>query len=172
MIVNPWWWLFLRIRSFLGKVRRIVITRQRFFFSFFFFSFFEIGRCARISLFRPRSVPSGSASWDDESWPTHKCINYTVTYVLGSWLTQKYISYIENFASDTFAYRWIGKDRMETWPSTDGTGFGIDKLRVQIPVCATTLPTCRLICLGMMDSVSSRRVRRSQDRSSVCACAR
>ena len=58
--------VFLACEDFCQDVRPFI---PRLHFSFFFFSFFkvEISLRTRIILFRPGSVHSGSASWDD--WP-------------------------------------------------------------------------------------------------------
>ena len=53
-----WWWLFPRVRGFWENVRRF-IPRQRSFFQV------EISSHKLLPLFRPGSVHSGSASWDD-----------------------------------------------------------------------------------------------------------
>ena len=53
-----WWWLFPRVRGFWENVRQF-IPRLRFFF------YVEIGLRTLIPLFRPGSVQSGPASWDD-----------------------------------------------------------------------------------------------------------
>ena len=62
LFVFFWCWLFPRMRGF-GKNVRLFIPCLRF-FSFSFFAV-EISSRAVIPLFSPRSVHSGSASWDD-----------------------------------------------------------------------------------------------------------
>ena len=64
MLINyPWWWLwwlFPRVRGFLWKCLTIHSPP-----AFFFFFYVETRSRTLISLRRPGSVHSGSASWDD-----------------------------------------------------------------------------------------------------------
>ena len=55
-----WWWLFPRLQGFWENVKFIHSPPA-------LFSKVEISLCTPIPLFRPESVHSGSASWDD--WP-------------------------------------------------------------------------------------------------------
>ena len=63
--LNLGWWRFPRVRGFLEECSTIH-SGLRFFFFFFFFKVEIISRTL-IPLFRPGSVYSGSASWDDSN---------------------------------------------------------------------------------------------------------
>ena len=67
-----WWWLFSSCARILGKCLTIIPHLR-----FFLFFKVEISLRRLIPLFRPWSVHSGSASWDDCDWvlPDKLCVS-------------------------------------------------------------------------------------------------